>query len=102
MAKRNRTKKNPPVTVVQELFVPNDFIQVEHLRPGDLIQGTTLVNNVRHSAITKVKKVVPPSRDYLYFIKRFTETNLVVFVLAEDNQVIGFNQNEKIPIIRND
>lgn len=102
MAKRNRKAKKETSVEIQELFQPCDFITVEQLRPGDIIQGTTFLNCVRKKVIHQVKKVVPPSRDYLYFVKRFTETNLVVFVVLVDNQVLTFSQNEKVAIIKND
>jgi len=103
MAKHQPQKKKPVKSVtVQELFQSNDFVTVEQLLPGDFIQGSTFLNRVHKIVIHQVKKVVPPSRDYLYFVKRFTETNLVVFVILVDNQVLAFSQNEKIAIIRND
>lgn len=101
MSKKSKSTTKKTVTV-QELFQPTDFITVEQLLPGDKIQGTRLTNKVRYTITLIVRKVVAPCRDYLYYVKRFTESNLVVFVLTDDGSVLAFMQNEKIPIIRND
>jgi len=109
MAKTNRpgkknqkkeNKKNCTTTVLQ-IFQPTDFICCEQLKPGDRFVKwiPDEKKEVYNLSFYTVRKVVLPSTDYSYYLKRFASINEVVFVLTDNFTVLLFEPFEKVGLV---